>query len=87
MNAPAVAESPRQITPDAWVDRIYCQSAENLPLPDESIGLAFTSPPYNVGKDYDDNLSLADYLGLMERVGKEVFRVLKPGGIYFINLS
>jgi DNA modification methylase len=70
-----------------WADQIYCQSAESLPLPDESIALAFTSPPYNVGKDYDENLSLADYLGLIERVGREVYRVLKPGGRYVINVA
>ncbi len=73
--------------PEAWRDRIYCQSAERLPLPDQAIALAFTSPTYNVGKDYDDNLSLPEYLGLIERVGREVFRVLQPGGRYVINVA
>lgn len=70
-----------------WADRIYCQSAESLPIPGDSVALAFTSPPYNVGKDYDENLSLEDYLGLIQRVGEEVYRALKPGGRYVINVA
>lgn len=39
-----------------WVDRIYCHSAENMQhIPDKSVALAFTSPPYNVGKDGIDS--------------------------------
>ena len=57
--------------PVDWVDRIYCQSAESMPLPEGSVALAFTSPPYNVGKDYDQDQSLQEYLGLIQRVGEK----------------
>ncbi len=87
VEGPGSAERPEPIPSEGWVDRVYCQSAESLPLPDASIALAFTSPPYNVGKDYDDNLSLSGYLKLIERVGREVLRVLKPGGRYVINVA
>lgn len=70
-----------------WADKVYCLSSENMPIPDNSVALAFTSPPYNVGKDYDDNMTLEDYLGLIQRVGREVYRVLKPGGRYVINIA
>jgi len=70
-----------------WMDRIYCQSSESMPLPDKSVALAFTSPPYNVGKDYDDDISMPTYLDLIQRIGKEVYRVLKPGGRYVINIA
>jgi site-specific DNA-methyltransferase (adenine-specific) len=56
-------------------------------IPDGSIALAFTSPPYNNGKEYDKNLNLKEYLLLLARVGKEVFRVLKKGGRYVINIA
>lgn len=72
---------------EIWADRVYCQSSEAMPIPDESVGLTFTSPPYNVGKDYEGDLSLGDYLGLIRRVGAEVYRVLKPGGRYVVNIA
>lgn len=70
-----------------WADKIYCQSSENMQLPDNCVGLAFTSPPYNVGKEYDLDMSLDDYLELINNVGKEVYRVLRPGGRYIINVA
>lgn len=71
-----------------WVDRVYCQTAENMaPIPNESIALAFTSPPYNVGKEYDENMSLLAYLALIQDVAAEVYRVLQPGGRYVVNVA
>src|SRR3990172_80359 len=37
-------------------------------LPDNCLHLMITSPPYNASKEYDEDLSLADYLALLERV-------------------
>jgi len=84
------AEAERDDVPmpsKGWVDRIYCQSSESMPLPDNSVALAFTSPPYNVGKDYEEDISLEDYLGMVARVAHEVYRVLKPGGRYVVNIA
>ena len=72
---------------DSWADRIYNQTSEAMPIPDNSVALAFTSPPYNVGKDYDDNMTLEEYLDLIKRVGQDVYRVLKPGGRYVVNIA
>lgn len=70
-----------------WKDKIYHQSSVRIPLPNNSIGLSFTSPPYNVGKDYDDNLTMDEYLDLIRKVGEEIYRVLTPGGRYVINIA
>jgi len=71
-----------------WADKIYHQSAEKMKnIPDNGVGLAFTSPPYNVGKDYEDDLSLQEYLDVIRNVAKEVYRVLRPGGRYVVNIA
>ncbi len=56
-------------------------------LPDSCIHLVVCSPPYNVGKEYDQNLSMAEYLRLLERVMKETHRVLVTGGRAAINIA
>ena len=57
---------------DADLNRIYCKSSENMDeVPDDSIHLMITSPPYNVGKEYDDDLSLDEYLELLTSVFRQ----------------
>jgi site-specific DNA-methyltransferase (adenine-specific) len=70
------------------LDRIFCKSAERMTeLPDCSVHLMVTSPPYNVGKEYDADLSLEEYLAFLQRVWKETLRVLVPGGRMCINVA
>jgi modification methylase len=74
--------------PAEMLDRIFCNTAEAMTeLPDRSVHLMVTSPPYNVGKEYDEDLSLGDYLAFLERVWKETWRVLVPGGRMCINVA
>ena len=56
-------------------------------LPDNSVHLMITSPPYNVGKDYDADLTLAEYKDLLSGVMTEVYRVLVEGGRACINIA
>ncbi len=69
-------------------NKIFCKSSEKMSeLPDNSIHLMVTSPPYNVGKEYDKDLSLEEYYSLLKRVFKETHRVLVPGGRAAINIA
>lgn len=71
-----------------FLNKIFCKTSENMKeLPDNSVHLMVTSPPYNVGKEYDKDLSLKEYLGLLENVFKETYRVLVPGGRVAINIA
>jgi len=71
-----------------FLDKIFCKSSEKMnELPDNSVHLMVTSPPYNVGKEYDENLTLEEYRKFLVRVWKEVYRVLVPGGRACINIA
>jgi site-specific DNA-methyltransferase (adenine-specific) len=56
-------------------------------LPDNSVHLMVTSPPYNVGKAYDRDLTLAEYREFLKTVWAETKRVLVPGGRACINVA
>ena len=74
--------------PKEFLDRIFCKSSEKMEeLPDSSVHLMVTSPPYNVGKEYDNDFTLEEYLSFLRRVWKEVWRVLVPGGRACINIA
>jgi len=74
--------------PVEYLDHNLCSSAENMSeLPDSSIHLMVTSPPYNVGKVYDEDMTMLEYLSTLERVWAEVFRLLVPGGRACINIT
>ncbi len=74
--------------PPECANRVFCKSAERMDeMPDGSVHLMVTSPPYNVGKDYDDDLTLDEYRAFLKRVMAEVYRVLVPGGRACINLA
>ncbi len=49
-------------------------------VPDASIALVITSPPYNIGKPYEDRTDLEAYLSWQERVIQEAVRIIKPTG-------
>ncbi len=70
------------------LDKIFCKSSEAMEeIPHSSIHLMVTSPPYNVGKDYDDDLSLKEYLLMLGKVFAEVYRVLLWGGRACVNIA
>lgn len=83
LTAPAETELPAELR-----NRVVLASSEQMgELPDGCIHLMVTSPPYNVTKQYDEDLSLREYLALLGRVFGEVFRVLAPGGRACVNVA
>ena len=49
-------------------------------IDDECMKLVVTSPPYNLGKQYEDSVSLDEYLNAQEKVIEECVRILHPNG-------
>ncbi len=59
-------------------------------IPDSSVNLVVTSPPYNIGKPYGkykDKIALDKWEELINDVTKEVYRILTSDGSFFLNLS
>lgn len=74
--------------PKTDLNKLYCKSSENMDeIPDNSIHLMITSPPYNVGKEYDDDLALDDYLDLLTNVFRQTYKKLVTGGRACINIA
>lgn len=76
----------------AWWDRVVRGDALELlgRLPDESVHLAITSPPYNVGiayAGYADDRSYEGYLSWLREVWAELLRSLVPGGRFALNVA
>lgn len=87
-HVPAITTGEPQTPPDEIIDTLIAGSSEQMPdIPDDCVALMVTSPPYNVGKDYDDDLSIDEYLMLLSNVLAETVRVLEPGGRVAVNIA
>lgn len=70
-------------------DTIYCGDARQL-LPQiepNSIALSVWSPPYFVGKEYEEHLSFDEWQNLLSTVIRLHFPILKPGGFLAVNIA
>ena len=75
------------LPPDV-LDNIILGDSRNMSrLPDESVHMMVTSPPYNARKTYDEDLTLDEYLELLRAVFRETYRVLVQGGRACINVA
>jgi site-specific DNA-methyltransferase (adenine-specific) len=74
--------------PSEYLNTIINGSCTNMKeIPNNSLHLMITSPPYNVSKEYDDDLSLKEYLDLLKNAFSETYRVLINGGRACINVA
>ena len=85
-----VKEVPRNenIFPKYLLNKLINSSSETMKdIPDSSLHLMITSPPYNASKEYDKDLSLSEYLNMLKKVFSETYRVLVNGGRACINVA
>ena len=69
------------------LNKLYIKSTEVMDeIPDESIHLMILSPPYNVGKEYDNDLTLEEYEKLFGSVFCEIYKKRVSGGMVCINI-
>jgi site-specific DNA-methyltransferase (adenine-specific) len=75
-----------------FINRIICGDALHVlrHIPSESVHLAITSPPYNIGVNYDtykDDLEYDAYLKWLKEIWSETIRVLVDGGRFALNVA
>ncbi len=81
------AEVENRIPPET-LDAVICGDSRRMKrIPDSSVHLMVTSPPYNVSKEYDMDLTLDEYLQLLGEVFSETHRVLVSGGRACVNVA
>ena len=56
-------------------------------MTDGSVDLTVTSPPYNIGKEYESRKPLKEYLEWCQTWMREIYRVTKPDGAFWLNLG
>ncbi|ACL69269.1 DNA-methyltransferase [Halothermothrix orenii] len=81
-----------QPLPEKYINKIICGDSEQIlkEIPDNSIDLILTSPPYNFGLDYKDSRDgyyWKSYFSKLFSIFKECIRILKYGGRIIINVQ
>lgn len=70
-----------------YADTVICGDSTRMKIPDSSVHLMVTSPPYNVGKEYESDMGMKQYLDMLDSVFAETHRVLVPGGRACVNVA
>jgi DNA modification methylase len=93
--------TPPILSSDGWVnagkelDKLIVGDARRMPeVPDASVALVVTSPPYFAGKEYETSLgevgvpsTYLEFLDLLRDVFAESARKLEPGGRIAVNVA
>ena len=93
--APPHVSADHTVAPATDVDRIIVGDSRAMTdVPDGSVALVVTSPPYFAGKAYEEALgegaipaTYLDYLQMLRDVFAECVRVLEPGGRIAVNVA
>ena len=88
-SAKSVSEQSHQISLDALKNVIVCADVQEMftLIPDESVHLTFTSPPYYNARDYTIFQSYEAYLDFLTAIFKETHRITKEGRFFVLNTS
>jgi adenine-specific DNA-methyltransferase len=79
ISAPAAARRLRTSQPTTVLFHGDCLSLLAA-MPNESVALTVSSPPYCMGKEYERDQTVEDFVSYQKKVLPEIVRVTKPGG-------
>lgn len=79
---------PRVQIPAKEIPGVYFKDSRDMSeLPDKSVHMIMSSPPYNVGMEYEQGVPFKEHLEMVRDVLNECARVLVPGGIMALNVG
>ncbi|MCD6266440.1 MAG: ParB/RepB/Spo0J family partition protein [Deltaproteobacteria bacterium] len=79
---------PKVQVPSTEIPGVYIKDSRDMSeLPDKSVHMIMSSPPYNVGMEYEKGIPFDEHLEMVKDVLKECARVLVPGGIMALNVG
>jgi site-specific DNA-methyltransferase (adenine-specific) len=92
---PPLLSSDASVSSHRTLDKLIVGDARTMPeVPDASVALVVTSPPYFAGKEYEQALggrgvpaTYLEYLDLLRAVFAECVRTLEPGGRIAVNVA
>jgi site-specific DNA-methyltransferase (adenine-specific) len=92
---PPELSSDTEVAPYRALDKLVVGDARRMDeVPDSSVALVVTSPPYFAGKEYEEALgeggvpaTYLEYLQLLRDVFRECVRKLEPGGRIAVNVA
>ncbi len=92
---PPVLSDDDSVSPQRVLDKLIVGDARRMDeVPDASVALVVTSPPYFAGKEYEQSLgqrgipaTYLEYLDLLRAVFAECVRTLEPGGRIAVNVA
>lgn len=90
-----VLSKDEAVNPPGEIDRVYCSDSRSMPeVPDRSVALVVTSPPYFAGKEYEQAVGVGgvpatylEYLTMLRDVFAECAMKLEPGGRIAVNVA
>lgn len=93
MNRDVVFEKIKQILGTPFYECKYgmiynmdCLKALST-LQDACFSSTITSPPYNIGKAYEQIMPLNEYVKWLEKISTHIHRLTRPDGSYLLNIG
>jgi modification methylase len=81
-------EKIKEMTPSPDIPGVYFKDSRDMSeLPDKSVHLIVSSPPYGVGMEYEKGVTYDEHLEMLNAVMDECGRVLIPGGVMALNVG
>lgn len=73
---------------DCLIYNMDCEvGLKNLQKAQISVDTTITSPPYNIGKEYEKILPVEDYITWLSEISKLIYLITKPNGAYLLNVG